>query len=269
MTPPRSRAIGFTLVELLVVIAILVLLISILLPSLHSARQQAKRVTCGSQLRQLGIAHHAYALDFRDCLVPKGYSRTGGSPLWYETETVDEHGNITLLPFAKYWGGHESTGEPLLLCPGDAQPYPEEKFPEVPIAAHGNQTSYGLNCWMKRENPGSTRYVTWGPCGNQISRTRSPGMTMMMSEIWRWSAIMDRDAVGTGTWDAHYAENPDHPDQYPGNLEWDDDERHGGRLNVLFVDAHVEQRSPTEEYPSAAEDHRFWGPRYEAAANSR
>lgn len=55
---PGLRA--FTLIEILVVVAIIALLISILLPSLKAARDEAKKVLCGSNLHQIGVGLTSY-----------------------------------------------------------------------------------------------------------------------------------------------------------------------------------------------------------------
>jgi prepilin-type N-terminal cleavage/methylation domain-containing protein len=54
------RRTAFTLVELLVVIAVTALLMSILLPVLHTARQISRAVACASNLKQLSLALIAY-----------------------------------------------------------------------------------------------------------------------------------------------------------------------------------------------------------------
>ena len=60
MSSRRGRT-AFTLIELLVVVAIISLLVSVLLPALRAAREQAKAAGCLSNLRQLSHGWHMYA----------------------------------------------------------------------------------------------------------------------------------------------------------------------------------------------------------------
>ena len=57
---------GFTLIELLVVIAIIALLLSVLLPGLRKAKEQAKAMVCQSQVKQWALAWTLYAQDHDD-----------------------------------------------------------------------------------------------------------------------------------------------------------------------------------------------------------
>jgi prepilin-type N-terminal cleavage/methylation domain-containing protein len=61
---------GFTLVEMIVVIGIIAMLISILLPTLAKARQQANKVACMANLNQIGTLMMIYANDNKGYLFP-------------------------------------------------------------------------------------------------------------------------------------------------------------------------------------------------------
>lgn len=64
----NHRYSAFTLVELLVVIVVVAILMGLLIPALTLARASARKISCMSNLSQIGIAIHSYSFEYNDSI---------------------------------------------------------------------------------------------------------------------------------------------------------------------------------------------------------
>src|SRR5262245_696343 len=94
MPPAKPIRTAFTLIELLVVIAIIAILIALLVPAVQKVRAAAARTQCQNNLKQLGLALHAYNSAFQ--MFPAG-------ALWDTTFTPDPAWGwpVLLLPYVE------------------------------------------------------------------------------------------------------------------------------------------------------------------------
>ena len=107
---PRRRR-GFTLIELLVVIAIIAILAAILFPVFAKAREAARKTSCSSNLRQLGMAVMQYVQDYDETFPPRFPNPAAGAAFPCKPcRTIDYRDYIR--PYVKT--------EPMFRCPSDS-----------------------------------------------------------------------------------------------------------------------------------------------------
>ncbi|MEZ6140589.1 MAG: DUF1559 domain-containing protein [Zavarzinella sp.] len=122
----RNKTRAFTLIELLVVIAIIAILIGLLLPAVQKVREAANRSKCSNNLKQLGVAMHAYH-DVANKF-PRNYRQVGGNAwealsLNYDMLPYIEQGNLHAQGEANIgnwgfiYGTVMNTSIPTFLCP--------------------------------------------------------------------------------------------------------------------------------------------------------
>ncbi len=95
---------AFTLLEILVVVAIIALLAVILFPAFARARENARRASCQSNLKQIFLAHYQYKEDCDGVFAPAAYRNAAGQRvIWTQL----------FQPYAK--------SEQIFRCPSDAE----------------------------------------------------------------------------------------------------------------------------------------------------
>jgi prepilin-type N-terminal cleavage/methylation domain-containing protein/prepilin-type processing-associated H-X9-DG protein len=146
-----TRRAGFTLIELLVVIAIIAILASILFPVFGRARENARRSSCQSNLKQIGLGIMQYTQDYDEKFM------------------IGSRGNL-----GQGWGGPLNPyikSTQVFTCPSDTTTSP---------VATSQVNSYGANLNITRIDGGS---ATDPHPGQSVAVQSAPAKTVMLFEV--------------------------------------------------------------------------------------
>ena len=220
-TPQGAKRTGFTLIELLVVIAIIAILAAILFPVFSRARENARRSSCASNLKQIGLGMMQYVQDYDG----KYFWRCYG-----DAAHPDAPG--TVGDCVTYWGPNGVTGP----TSGFLQPY--IKNTQIFSCPSGNATTaypsgYAYN--LVAGTPASYGHTVL----SESVVERAAEMIAFYDTQWALQGYPPTpNSWDTGTWNSNFCRTPS--TSYSVCTAAD---RHYGRhfdgANASYMDGHV------------------------------
>ncbi|MFC1766105.1 type II secretion system protein [Planctomycetota bacterium] len=227
----RIRSSAFTLIELLVVIAVIAVLMGMLMPALSRAREQGKRASCMSNLKQLMLAWNMYADENSEKVVFAGTNKSWETSRWGATSSKRH----------KCWTYFEPDSSLALrraaLHEGGLFPYvSEEKLFKCPTGVRGEVVTYAITDAMNGHRGHMDGIRT------AIKRTdiKSPSSRMV---------FIDEGQLSPSSWTVFYNQ-PKWWDQVTM--------RHGFGTNVGIADGHVEYYKWSDARTRDVAEHQNW-----------